>query len=156
MLHSCYKILLPNMNTGMKAPEGMGIVVETADIQNYSTKTGSRWDWDQSKWFFTLLHMFKGSTYSTAHSKTERYLHDEEEEEDDEDADMRMEPCRCSTQAGWSRRFWDFGPGEIVKQGVDAFSGHQLPVGNNTLIKNDFSSSFLEKYWCVESIFTLD
>lgn len=26
------------MNTGMKAPEGMGIVVETADIQNYGAK----------------------------------------------------------------------------------------------------------------------
>lgn len=31
------------MNTGMKAPEGMGMVVETADIQNCGTKTGSRW-----------------------------------------------------------------------------------------------------------------
>lgn len=36
------QILLPNMNTGMKAPEGMGMVVETADIQNCITKTGSR------------------------------------------------------------------------------------------------------------------
>ena len=26
---------LPSMKTGMKAPEGMGIVVETADIQNW-------------------------------------------------------------------------------------------------------------------------
>lgn len=25
---------LPNTKTGMKAPDGMGIVVETADIQN--------------------------------------------------------------------------------------------------------------------------
>lgn len=60
MLHLRYKILLPNMNTGIKAPEGMGIVVETADIQNYGTKTGSRWDWDQSQWFFMLPHIFKG------------------------------------------------------------------------------------------------
>lgn len=44
-----YQILLPNMNTGIKAPEGMGIVVETADIQNCGTQTGWRWDWDTSE-----------------------------------------------------------------------------------------------------------
>lgn len=37
------------MNTGIKAPEGMGIVVETADIQNCGTQTGWWWDWDTSK-----------------------------------------------------------------------------------------------------------
>ena len=33
---------VPNMKTGMKAPEGMGMVVETADIQNYRGKKNNR------------------------------------------------------------------------------------------------------------------
>lgn len=44
------------MNTGIKAPEGMGIVVETADIQNYNIKTGSRKDGDQSRRVCVLSH----------------------------------------------------------------------------------------------------
>lgn len=60
----------------------------------------------------------------------ETNLHDEEEEEDDEDADLRMEPDGRATQAGRRRRPGDFGPGEVVKQGVDALAGHQLPQTN--------------------------
>lgn len=38
------------MKTGMKAPEGIGIVVETADIQNYSRKKQNKQKkWDQNR-----------------------------------------------------------------------------------------------------------
>lgn len=30
------KLISPSMKTGMKAPDGMGMVVATADIQNFS------------------------------------------------------------------------------------------------------------------------
>lgn len=75
----------------------------------------------------SCYNMYFKATY-TAHSKRERYLHDTEEEEDDEDADMWMEPCRRATKPGRSRRSLDFGPGEIIKKGVDALPGHQLPI----------------------------
>lgn len=78
------------MNTGIKAPEGMGIVVETADIQNCNTKTGSRWDPDQSQGGVSCYHIQYIS--AIVHSRREIYLHDTEEEEDDKDADMWMEP----------------------------------------------------------------
>lgn len=54
------------------------------------------------------------------------YLHDEEEEEDDKDADVGVEPGRRVAQARWVRRSGDFGPGEIVKERVDALPGHEL------------------------------
>lgn len=84
--HSRSPILLPNMNTGIKAPEGIGMVVETADIQN-CTKTGS--SSSQTGVFFLL-------------SQAATYLHNEKEEEDDKYADMRMQPCRGATEAGGS------------------------------------------------------
>lgn len=79
------------MNTGIKAPEGMGIVVETADIQNCVTKTGSGKDGDPSQRFVMLSNIFKGNSYGySARQEGGGYLHDEEEEEDDEHADTRM------------------------------------------------------------------
>lgn len=82
---------------------------------------------------------------STVHSQSKRYLHDEEEEEDEEDADIWMKPRSRATQAGWSRRSWDFGPGEIVKKGVNALSGHQLWAETNTLIKRSVHMFRLRK-----------
>lgn len=55
-----------------------------------------------------------------------RYLHDEEEEEDDKDADVGVEPGGRAAQARWGRRSRDFGPGEIIKERVDALPGHEL------------------------------
>lgn len=55
-----------------------------------------------------------------------RYLHDEEEEEDDKDTDVGVEPGGRAAQARWGRRSGDFGPGEIIKERVDALSGHEL------------------------------
>lgn len=54
------------------------------------------------------------------------YLHDEEEEEDDKDADVGVEPGGRAAQARWGRRSRDFGPGEIVKERVDALPRHEL------------------------------
>lgn len=115
------------MNTGMKAPEGMGIVVETADIQNCDTKMGSRWYWPTSRGFFFL----PPHCHATANSVQQalwrmRYLHDKEEDQDDEDADMWMEPRSRATQAGRRGILGDFGPGEIIKKGVYTLPWHQL------------------------------
>lgn len=73
----------------------------------------------RSHTFFTARH--------NVNNTRERYLHDEEKEEDDEDANVWMEPHRGATQAGRRRVPCDFGPGEIIKQGVDTLPGHQLP-----------------------------
>lgn len=86
------------MNTGIKAPEGMGIVVETADIQNCNTKTGSRKNPARSQQAFMLFYTSRQHQQHEARQKG-RYLHDEEEEEDDKDADVRMQPCGRATEA---------------------------------------------------------
>lgn len=54
------------------------------------------------------------------------YLHDEEKEQDDKDIEMRVQPCSRLAQARGCRGVPDFGPGEIVKKGIDTFPGHQL------------------------------
>lgn len=54
------------------------------------------------------------------------YLHDEKENEDDEDADFWMEPGGREAQARFQGGVPDFCPGEIIKQGVDTLSRHQL------------------------------
>lgn len=55
-----------------------------------------------------------------------RYLHEKEEDQDDEDADVRMEPRSRAAQAGRRGILGDFGPGEIIKKGVNALPRHQL------------------------------
>ena len=55
-------------------------------------------------------------------------LHDEEEEEDDEGADVRVQPGRGAAQPRGGGGAPDLGPGEVVKQRVDALSGHELEV----------------------------
>lgn len=87
------------MNTGMKAPEGMGIVVETADIQNCSTKTGSKQDQFQSRW----VSIKTMNNLQQMQTEEGRYLHDEEEEEDDKDTDTRVKPGGRAAEARRSR-----------------------------------------------------
>lgn len=55
-----------------------------------------------------------------------RYLHDKEEDQDDEDADVWVEPHSRAAQAGRRGVLGDFGPGEIIKKGVDTLPRHQL------------------------------
>lgn len=78
----------------MKAPEGTGIVVETADIQNYKCTRDKK---EMS--IYTAYMMVFG--YRNI-SSTNEHLHDEEEEKDDEDADLWMEPGSRATQSRWS------------------------------------------------------
>lgn len=122
------------MNTGIKAPEGMGIVVETADIQNCNIKTGSRKDREPGPQVFHGIKRYcEAMPNGTQQDGGRGYLHDEEEEKDDEDADARVQPHGGAAQPGRSRRCCDFGPGEIIKQGVDALSGHQLPEATDII-----------------------
>lgn len=53
-------------------------------------------------------------------------LHEEEEQQDDKDADVRVQPGGGAAQAGRGRRSRNLCPGEVIEQGVDALSGHQL------------------------------
>lgn len=60
------------MNTGIKAPEGMGIVVETADIQNCGTQTGWRWDWEREREIFRpLLYLLQGDAHPAVDTQGE-------------------------------------------------------------------------------------
>lgn len=85
------------MNTGMKAPEGMGMVVETADIQNCDTKSriggGAKSEPRRFLFFFPPPLTIRVHTHSA-------HLHDEEEQEDDEDVDLRVKPHGRAAQAG--------------------------------------------------------
>lgn len=78
----------------MKAPEGTGIVVETADIQNYKC-TGDKKEMS----IYTAYRMSFG--YRNI-STTNKHLHDDEEEKDYEDADLGVEPGSRVTQSKWS------------------------------------------------------
>lgn len=62
-----------------------------------------------------------------------RYLHDKEEDQDDEDADVWVEPRSRTSQAGRRGILGDFGPGEIIKKGVDTLPWHQLQEKKNEL-----------------------
>lgn len=79
-----------------------------------------------------LLYLFRGDAHPTVDTQgmggggLRGYLHDEEEEEDDKHADVGVEPGGGAAQARWGRRSRDFGPGEIIKERVDALPGHEL------------------------------
>ena len=70
----------PIRKTGMKAPQGTGMVVATADIQN--------WDGQRRKLVWEILKL---SSPDSSMCQT-AYLHDDEEDERDEDVDLRVFP----------------------------------------------------------------
>lgn len=75
-----------------------------------------------------MLHLIQSSVLWRP-----RYLHDKEEDQDDEDADVWVQPRSRAAQAGRRGILGDFGPGEIIKKGVDTLSRHQLQEKKNEL-----------------------
>lgn len=69
---------LPIRKTGMKAPHGTGMVVATADIQNWNT--GEK------------IRLIEKCTINKKKQDSKAYLHDDEEDKCDEDVDLRVFP----------------------------------------------------------------
>lgn len=70
----------PIRNTGMKAPQGTGMVVATADIQNWEGENRVLVEQREAVFKVLLKFLFQA------------HLHDDEENERDEDVDLRVFP----------------------------------------------------------------
>ena len=122
----------------MNAPEGMGMVVDTADIQNYSREANkatlniTQPSHTYMGTAYRIDRLMQAYTHTIIFHRTNKdflkkaYFHDEEEQQDEEDADVGVQPGGGAAQPRGERRRVDLGPGEVIKQGVDALPGHEL------------------------------